>query len=264
MSDEKKNNSRSIVLKLQFSLIFSFSLCLQLLGSSIRDDCLYSTSTQKQSFDSVTVSQCQSTKMTIDYDLNNQYGDHNKVVILPKQNLLNTGSKMCRYQKQRQMNDPIYGSDGSAKNDKSHEIRISINCANRIKPKSESKLIRFFQNITRWRLHSRHIGYYSPRTNHSIDTINVRLNPVVVVTNNDAHQISERNLVRYDNGNGSSSCNNNNNKHFHDNDDGVGSGNGNGNDDDSISNSSLRDDNEMAIKDELSAYMEELRLREIR
>lgn len=221
--------------------------------------------------------------MSIDYDLNS---DHNKVVILPKQKLLNAGTKAYRIQKQ--MIDPTYnddeddggrgGGDGgdddggnggggnSVKNDKSHEIRISINCANRIKPKSESKLIRFFQNISRWRLHSRHIGYYSPRTNHSIDTINVRLNPVVVVTNNDAHQISERNFVRYDNG---SSCSSNNNNKTLDND-GDGSGGsssnngGNDNDNDSISNGSLREDNEIAIKDELAAYMEELRLRELR
>lgn len=197
--------------------------------------------------------------MSIDYDLNNQYGEHNKVVILPKQKLLNSGNnKVCRMQKQmiNQSSDDGGsggGGDGGGgivnrKHDKSHEIRISINCANRIKPKSESKLIRFFQNISRWRLQSRNIGYYSPRTNHSIDTINVRLNPVVVVTKNDAHQISERNLVHFDSAN---------NKNLDEDDAVVDDG-------DSISNSSLKDDNEMAIKDELSTYMEELRLREIR
>lgn len=198
--------------------------------------------------------------MPIDYDLNNQYaGDFNKTIILSKQKLRgnnivcangsiiggnsssssNGGQNVCR------MIDP-YSDDINVKHDKSHEIRISINCINRIKPKSESKIIRFFRNISHWRLHSRHIGYYSPRTNHSIDMINVRLNPVVV-TNNDTHQISERNLVHCDN------TNNNMKKIQH-----------NDNDNDSISNSSLRDDNELAIKDELSAYMEELRLREIR
>ncbi|XP_031633326.1 pyrokinin-1 receptor-like [Contarinia nasturtii] len=229
-------------------------------GSSIRDDYLYSTSTQKQSFDSMTVSQCQSTKMSIDYDLNNQCaGDFNKTIILSKHQPRSNsnlgangvgsrssgggggGNNVCR------MIDSTYNdNEMNVKHDKSHEIRISINCVNRIKPKSESKLIRFFHNISRWRLHSRHIGYYSPRTNHSIDMINVRQNPVVV-TNNDAYQISERNLVRFNN------ANNNMKKTQH-----------NDNDNDSISNSSLRDDNELAIKDELSAYMEELRLREIR
>lgn len=79
--------------------------------------------------------------------------------------------------------------------------------------------------------------------NNSIDTINLRLNPGVVVTNNDAHQISERNFIHFDN------ANNKNHNDY---------------DDDSISNSSLREDNETVIKDELTTYMEELRLREIR
>lgn len=238
-------------------------------GSSVRDDCLYSTSTQKQSFDSMTISQCHTTKMSIDYDLSNQYGDINKITVMPKPKLLRSsssggggGGKVCRFQKrmfnedqqqqqqqppqqqQQQPHEQHSNHDNSnEKHDKSHEIRISINCTNRMKPKSESKLIRFFQNIVRWRLHSRHIGYYSPRTNHSIDTINVRLNPVVVVTNNDAHQISERNFGHFDHSQRSAEDDQDN---------------------DSISNSSLRDDNETAIKDELAAYMDELRLREIR
>lgn len=219
----------------------AFESAVYIAGSSVRDDCLYSTTTQKQSFDSMTISQCHSTKMSIDYDLNNQYGDVNKITVMPKQKLYSSGSKVCRFQKRMYDDTMPHNDDGNAKHDKSHEIRISINCANRIKPKSDSKLIRFFQNISRWRLNSRHIGYYSPRTNHSIDTINVRLNPVVVVTNNEAHQISDRNSVHFDNGK----------RNIED-------------DNDSISNSSLKDDNELAIKDELTAYMEELRLRELR
>lgn len=130
--------------------------------------------------------------------------------------------------------------DDTELTDESHEIRISINCANRIKPRSESKLIRFFQNISRFRLHSRHIGYYSPRAAHSIDAINVRQNPVVVVTNNDAHHVVEQCADRFAQRNHTvdSSVNN------------------------SISNSS-KDDNGTAIKDELTAYMEEVRLRNI-
>lgn len=224
-------------------------------GSSIRDDCLYSTSTQKQSFDSVTVSQCQSTKMSIDYDLSSQCGDLSKNVL---QKPFYHGSKVSRMPK-RIVEQAEPSSENNSKNDKSHEIQISINCTHRTQPKNESKIIRFFQNILRWR-HSRHIGYHSPRTNYSIDTINVRLNPVVVVTNNDTNQTLERNLVHFGN----------THKVLDGNDDGgIGSGGGgcdddNNDDDDSISNSSLKDDNETAIKDELAAYMEELRLREIR
>lgn len=203
-------------------------------GSSIRDECLYSTSTQKQSFDSVTVSQCQSTKMSIDYDMSSQCGDLSKNVL---QKPFYHSSKVSRMPK-RIVEQTEPSSENNSKNDKSHEIQISINCTHRIQPKNESKIIRFFQNILRWRLHSRHIG-----THHSIDTINVRLNPVVVVTNNDTNQTLERNLVHFGN----------THKVLDGNDD-----------DDSISNSSLKDDNETAIKDELAAYMEELRLREIR
>lgn len=163
----------------------------------------------------MTISQCQSTEMSIDYNLNTQYCDQNKSVILTKPKPVSGGNRVCRIQ--RRMIGPI-------------------------QPKSESKLIRFFQNISHWRLHSPHIGYYSPRMNHSIDTINLRLNPSVVVTNKDAPQIFERNFIHFDN------ANNKNHNDY---------------DNDSMSNS-LREDNEMVIKDELATYMEELRLREIR
>lgn len=224
------------------SKLVSF-LCLSpIAGSSIRDDCLYSTSTQKQSFDSMTLSQCQPTKTPCDM---------NSLGPLSKQNtnpffcgLNNTSSGTVHNRTNQEVACSSY-EDDDAKFNEFQEIHISINCSNKTKLKNESKLTRFIQAIFRWRLHSRNIGYYSPRANHSNDMINVRLSPVVVVTNDDVVHRNDR------------LCN-------HDFSDFMHSPSDQQIDMDSISNSSAKDDNTATIKDELSTYMEELREREFR
>lgn len=241
-------------------------MVIQFTGSSVRDDCLYSTSTQKQSFDSMTISQCQS-KVSFDYDMNNQYSDLNKITKLPKPKLLKGGSTKVAYPfSKRAFDEMAYNDSDTNLTDKTHEIQIPISCANRHQStKTDSKLMRFFQSISRWRLHSRHLGYYSPRgTNPSIDTIHVRLNPAVVaVTNNDIHHICEPNLTQFEHG--SRYGGNNGNSDRDDDDSGGGGGDGDNNDNHStISNDSVKANNDTAIKDELTAYMDELRLRELR
>lgn len=235
-------------------------MIIKFTGSSVRDDCLYSTSTQKQSFDSMTISQCQS-KVSFDYDMNNQYSDLNKITKLPKPKLLKGGSTKVAYPFPKHAFDETpYNDSDTNLTDKPHEIQISINCANRHKSKkTDSKLMRFFQSISRWRLHSRHLGYYSPRgTHHSIDTINVRLNPAVVaVANNDIHHICEPTLTQFEHGNRYRNSD-------RDDDDSGGGGGDNKDNHSTISNSSPKENNESAIKDELTAYMDELRLRELR
>lgn len=241
-------------------------------GSSVRDDCLYSTSTQKQSFDSMTISQCQS-KVSFDYDMNNQYGDLNKITKLPKQKLLRGGSTKAAH---HPITRHAFVDSDINLTDKTYEIQYSINCTDPAKSKkSDSKLMRFIQCISRWRLQSRHLGYYSPRgTNPSIDTINVRLNPAIVaVTNNDIQHICESNMTQFGRGNryGDSNGNDGGEGDGGNDDDGGGGGGGGGyNNNDSndnhstISISSVKENSEFAIKDELTAYMDELRLRELR
>lgn len=212
----------------------------------------------------MTISQCQS-KVSFDYDMSNQYSDLNKITKLPKQKLLKGGSTKVAYPfSKHAIDEMVYNGSDTNLTDKTHEIQIPINCANRHKSKkTDSKLMRFFQSISRWRLQSRHLGYYSPRgTNHSIDTINVRLNPAVVAaTNNDIHHICEPTLTQFEHGNRYGG----NNGHSDRDDDESGGGGGDNNDNHStISNSSVKEINETAIKDELTAYMDELRLRELR
>lgn len=116
-------------------------------------------------------------------------------------------------------------------NTNNNEIQISINCSKKLQLKNESKFMSFFHNLFKCGHNTRHIGYYSPPLEHPANKINIHLstgNPPVF-----EEKYDETSLNR--------------NEHGED-----------------ISNSSLKDVNAAAIEDELSSYMEELRLRELR
>lgn len=187
--------------------------------------------------------------MSTDHGMNNHQYEINRITVVPTQKCSNTNdnNKTCNGSTNQLKECAIFNeTNATADNNKPHEIHITINCTNKINEKKDSMLIRCFQNLFHWRLNSRHIGYYSPRTNHSIDTINVRLNPVVIVTNDNSQENSEQNSMH---------CKGIADDYMKDDSGDV----------DSISNSSLKDKNDgMEMKDELESYMEELRLREIR
>lgn len=130
----------------------------------------------------------------------------------------------------------------SVENEIIKNIQININCSNALKPRNKSKLIRYFQNIFRSKLQTRNTGYYSPRNKHSIDVINVNLCSIVQssATKNE-HNNSDEMIDR---------C-------IHSNVDAN-------NEVDDVQCNSRSDDDAKMVKDELTAYMEELRLRESR
>lgn len=190
------------------------SLSARIVGSSVRDESLYSTATQKQSFDSVTLSQCQSIKFT----------NHGSV---------KAGTGACAEGLSQRNNLESIASmpeddDVDAADDINNEIRISISC-NRAPMRAKATWSTFFRDLFNWKREKRNIGYYSPPMEHPIGKISIRLNAGDV--KGDRRTANARDA------------------------DGDG---------DSISNSSLKDVSTAALKDELSTYMEELRLRELR
>lgn len=119
--------------------------------------------------------------------------------------------------------------------DKNNEIRISISC-NRTPLQTKSTWLSFMRGIFNWRRDTRNIGYYSPPMEHPIGKISIRLNA------------DDVKLHRYQQTMSTSTINNTKDDDEYD----------------SISNSSLKDASTAALEDELSTYMEELRLRELR
>lgn len=118
--------------------------------------------------------------------------------------------------------------------DRIKEFRLSISQKNRYPLQSQSKWSRFLDGLLHWRRDSNHFGYYSPPMERPIDKINIRL--TTSEQNDGRHKTNatpKRSMYKEQ-------------------------------DDDSISNSSLKDVSADALRDELSSYMEELRLRELR
>lgn len=140
--------------------------------------------------------------------------------------------------------------------DKINEIRISISRTNKIKMQNPSHLSQMLGGLIGWGQKTRNIGYYSPPMEHPIDKISIRLDACA----NDSKDDVGHSLVA-----------NNHSKskghvefatesiQYSDDDHHDGGG-----DADFISNSSLKDCNAIALEDELSTYMNELRLRELR
>lgn len=218
---------------------------------------MYTTVTQKQSFDSMTVSQHQSVKLS----------NHN--AMKSHSNAMNNGqptasrapiddarnNKVGPLIKRTSTETDPYRS-AEFVHDKINEIRISISCTNKIKMQNPSRFSQIFGGLVGWRQNTRNIGYYSPPMEHPIDKISIRLDTCGNDSNDDAGQ--------------SLAANNHNNSKGHvkfatdpikSSDEGTA---GDNDEADSISNSSLKDCNAIALEDELSTYMKELRLRELR
>lgn len=235
-------------------------------GSSIRDESLYTTITQKQSFDSMTLSQYQTVKLPT----------HNSVKF--QSNVMNSSHPMvsCTHIDNARNNEfgPIikctaHDTDAYQPefvHDKFNEIRISFSCTNKIQMRNPSRLSQMFSGFFGWQQNSRNIGYYSPPMEHPIDKISIRLDTCGIESNNDHAGYSL--AVNPSNSNHNKSKNHvefaTNPIHISDgNDDGFVGGNNDG-DAHCISNNSPDDCNATAPDDELSTYMEELRLRELR
>lgn len=187
--------------------------------------------------------------MRFDYDIN---CDRNTGYVIQPSIQINSNSKRltatataaattCRIQDHNIELWPKSDVNPPVENEIIKNIQINVNCSNALKPRNKSKLIRYFQNIFRSKLQARNTGYYSPRNKHSIDVINVNLSSIVQSSAAENEDNSDEIIDQ---------C-------IHLNVD------GNNEVDDAQSNSCSDDDAKMA-KDELTAYMEELRLREIR
>lgn len=208
---------------------------------------MYSAVTQKQSFDSMTLSQCQSFKLPNHGPIN-----FHTNAIDPFEFSARDGNGHINNSVQRVLNKTqaelmnVSDENVTFMHDKTKEIRISISCAKKIKLNSDSRWSEWIQNLFRLRNSSRNIGYYSPPMDHPIGKINIRLNTVAAASDTDI------NKYKQPNGTQTVGICNNKVKQLYD------------GDDDSISNSSLKDVSPTALEDELSSYMEELRLRELR
>lgn len=245
---------------LSLSLCQTYSVNGKIAGSSIRDESMYTTITQKQSIESMTVSQYQSIKLsnhnTIKFQSNVISGS-GPTAMASRAHIAETRSnnnnKIGPIIKCSSSDADTYHPDFI--HDKINEIRISISCTNKTKMKNPSRMSQMFHGLFSWRQNIRNVGYYSPPMEHPIDKISIRLDTCGIESNDDA---------------GHSFVANNNTKskaHIQslirpsrngdDND-------GDENDIDSISNSSLKDCNATALEDELTMYMNELKLRELR
>lgn len=226
-------------------------------GSSVRDESMYTTVTQKQSFDSMTVSQYQSVKLSnhnaMKFQSNAMNNGHATVSRAPIDDV--RSNKVGPIIKCTSSETDPYCS-AEFMQDKINEIRISISCTNNIKMQNPSRLSQIFGGFVGYRQNNRNIGYYSPPMEHPIDKISIRLDTCGNDSNDDAghslatndHSGNKRHvefatkpIERSDADNG-----------------------GDNDTADSISNSSLKDCNATALEDELSTYMKELRLRELR
>lgn len=248
---------------------------------------MYTTVTQKQSFDSMTVSQYQSVKLpahnSMKLNANAMHSGHGHLM-MPHGHIDDMANHTVESFAKRTAtptvtNDADVYSHTDFMHDKVNEIRISISCGNKIKVEKPSRFTQMFTNVFGWRQSIRNIGYYSPPMEHPIDKISIRLNTRPNDTNDDPNA---QQSMAADNNNKSrghvqfapnpfrrsgieisddeSDVNDNE-------DDDIGGRRGNDGGvqaADSSSNNSLTNDNANTLDDELSTYMNELRLRELR
>lgn len=200
----------------------------------------------------MTTTQSQPSRMRIDYDIN---CDCNTGYVIQPSNQINSNANRltamtaatatataCKMQNHNIELWPESEVNSPVENELIKNIQINVNCSNALKPRNKSKLIRYFQNIFRSKLQTRNTGYYSPRNNHSIDVINVNLSSIVqssAVAENEENSDEMIDRCIHSNVNAN-------------------------NDVDDAQCNSVSDDDAKMAKDELTAYMEELRLREIR
>lgn len=228
--------------------------CFVYLGSSVRDESLYSTITQKQSFDSVTLprvhslsinqtaANCQLDSATVNksaHESNNismtaACRNNSHVVNRAISNLQATDSN---YHALRNVEANINGThDDLNTMDSTPEDAINVMynrmgeiafVGTNVKSKSRSRFVKFFENLFNWRRQSRNIGYYSPPLGQNVDECK------------GGYRVEQD--YGFDEQLDTTSM-----------------------DDGAISNSSLKDVDKFALEDELSAYMKELRMREKR
>lgn len=238
-------------------------LSIRIAGSSIRDESMYTTVTQKQSFDSMTVSQYQPVKLSNHNSMKSQSNDTSNLppmascadgataAIADDDNVARV-NQVVPFVKCTSSDADTYQPEFV--HDKINEIRISISRTNKTKMRNPSRLSQMFGGLFKCRQSTRNIGYYSPPMEHPIDKISIRLNTCAIDSNDVAghsvaasHHTKSRGHVAFAT------------KPIAYSDDETERG-----ESDSISNGSLKDCNATAIEDELSTYMKELKLRELR
>lgn len=231
----------------------------------MRDESLYSTITQKQSFDSVTLPRVHSLSInqtaahgqldsvavnkaandSINISMSAACRNNSHVVNRAISNIQATGKAeehMYRnYRALRNVEANINGTNDdllekATTTDSTPEDGINVMynrmgeiafVSTNVKSKSRSRFIKFFENLFNWRRQSRNIGYYSPPLGNNVDECKggYRVEP-------DYGFDEQLDTISMDDG--------------------------------AISNSSLKDVDKYALEDELSAYMTELRMREKR
>ncbi|XP_037028776.1 pyrokinin-1 receptor-like [Bradysia coprophila] len=239
-------------------------------GSSVRDESLYSTVTQKQSFDSVTLPRSQALKIAqlrnmhsnafdsaykvaadntdrfmSGYHTSNQFGDTNNqhrtdyVYDNCPEHLVGNSSAQCNQQSNsiNAINKMDLPSDDERYNvvfNKKDDVKISVvRGVAKVKTNDRSRVFGFFKNIFNWNKDSRNVGYYSPPLEHrSVDAGR----KVVSIEKDIVHEVDEKD------------------RHH----DAISIDDGN------ISNCSLKNFDKNAFEDELEIYMAEVRLREKR
>lgn len=242
---------------------------MQIAGSSVRDESMYTTITQKQSFDSMTVSQYQPVKLSNYNSMKHQSNvtssghpmvsrAHAIAVTAGDDNVDDVRiNKIAPIIECPSNNTDAYQPEFV--HDKINEIRISISRTNKIQMQNPSRLSQMFGGLFGWRQNTRNVGYYSPPMEHPIDKISIRLNTCAIDANDTAGHSLTANIHSKSKGHVGFAAKSI--KFGDENDNGNGRDMG---DADSISNSSLKDCNNTALEDELSTYMKELRLRELR
>lgn len=243
-----------------------------IIGSSVRDESLYSTVTQKQSFDSVTLPRSQALKIAQLRNMHtnafesaykvaadstdrslcgsygaNQHGEPNthsrtdcKYDNCPEH--VNGNSSTAPFSQQSNSIDAInkidIPSDDERYNvlfNKHDDGKISVvRGINKVKTNGRSSVFGFVKNIFNWNKDSRNVGYYSPPLEHRRDDLGRK---VLSLEKDILHEEVDKKCRNVD---------------------AISMDDGN------ISNCSLKYFDKHAIEDELEVYMAEVRLREKR
>lgn len=211
----------------------------------MRDESLYSTITQKHSFDSVTLPRVHS--LSINQTAANGQLDsasankaaHDSINISMttacrnNSHVVNSNYHALRNVEAIGTNDDLLDRPNTVDSTPEEGINVMYNrmgeiafVSTNVKSKTRSRLVKFFVNLFNWRQQSRNIGYYSPPLGNNVEECK------------SGYRVQD---YGFDEQLDTTSM-----------------------DDGAISNSSLKDVDKFALEDELSAYMKELRMREKR
>lgn len=232
-------------------------------GSSVRDESLYSTVTQKQSFDSVTLTNAQNAKIAqlrtlhnnafnsgykvaadntdrFMYNdvMNNQYRTDYKYDNCPE-HMVGNSSAQCHQQSNSidAINKIDLPSDDERYNvvfNKRDDVKISVvRGVAKMKANDRSRVFGFLKNVFNWNKDTRNVGYYSPPLEYRRDDIGRK---VLSIEKDIVHEVDGKcanvDAISIDDGN--------------------------------ISNCSLKNFDKSAFEDDLEVYMAEVRQREKR